>query len=176
MRGTAQALLDLPTVRGITPAHAGNSPPPAALHHIFWDHPRSCGEQVLENVRAANTWGSPPLMRGTVKSGNFQGILPGITPAHAGNRDKPSIVVFDVQDHPRSCGEQTIALALMPLSLKSPPLMRGTDACNGGASINYGITPAHAGNSEPVVLAAGMCGDHPRSCGEQLSSYYLLGL
>ena len=37
------------------------------------------------------------------------------------------------------------------------------------------ITPAHAGNSCLDGVLRGVCGDHPRTCGEQLASV-LVGL
>ena len=50
----------------ITPAYAGKrstrlSPSPAS-----WDHPRVCGEKVLEAITQPGDLGSPPRMRGKV--------------------------------------------------------------------------------------------------------------
>ena len=35
------------------------------------------------------------------------------------------------------------------------------------------ITPAHAGKSFSVIQLKGLCGDHPRTCGEKRLTYYM---
>ena len=48
--------------------------------------------------------------------------------------------------------------------------MRGTVRGPCGGQYRRGITPACAGNSQPPPLSEAAYGDHPRVCGEQLTS------
>ena len=72
-----------------------------------------------------------------------------ITPAHAGNTGAVSQIDFDAQDHPRPCGEHSVARLEMWQVLGSPPPMRGTLPPSSGRSPPVRITPAHAGNTIP---------------------------
>ena len=69
----------------------------------------------------------------------------GITPAYAGKRVIPHIIVGIIKDHPRLCGEKYHVLLLVDEDYGSPPPMRG----KGHAAIfqikTDGITPAYAG-------------------------------
>ena len=69
----------------ITPAHAGKTKNKQRLKVINQDHPRACGENLLQfTIRRPNI-GSPPRMRGKHDEGQ------------AGNNG--------AEDHPRACGE-----------------------------------------------------------------------
>ena len=70
---------------GITPACAGNSVDKAHALYELGDHPRLRGEQYTALPPATRILGSPPLARGTVKSGAGMDSKSGITPACAGN-------------------------------------------------------------------------------------------
>ena len=74
----------------ITPAHAGKSHSKARVGGKHWDHPRPCGEKLMQLVRPDANRGSPPPMRG--KDGNdlTDTKIVGITPAHAGKRPSPA--------------------------------------------------------------------------------------
>ena len=112
--------------------------------------------------------GSPPLMRGTGKTFYIFVQFGRITPAHAGNRP-PWVSPYHLsKDHPRSCGEQARGYLRTQSGAGSPPLMRGTVSFFCFALPGARITPAHAGNSHVCVQEGHECGDHPRSCGEQL--------
>ena len=65
MRGTAFSAVTSAHKIRITPAHAGNSGIPSKTKFSAQDHPRACGEQVLENLVLFVAVGSPPRMRGT---------------------------------------------------------------------------------------------------------------
>ena len=73
-------------IKGITPAHAGNSGFVSGNNNGPKDHPRSCGEQAAAAVTKGIVEGSPPLMRGTVLRKGMTVHCARITPAHAGNR------------------------------------------------------------------------------------------
>ena len=68
----------------ITPADAGKTYFNLGLSLLNQDHPRGCGENTAECGKLAEEAGSPPRMRGKLKSDNLVGILTGITPADAG--------------------------------------------------------------------------------------------
>ena len=66
MRGTGTQVQSKPLRNRITPAHAGNRKPGLFFANGYWDHPRSCGEQLHLMALSWLAPGSPPLMRGTV--------------------------------------------------------------------------------------------------------------
>ena len=49
---------------GITPAYAGKSLEISLTQQVCQDHPRLCGEKVLDHYFSIKTVGSPPPMRG----------------------------------------------------------------------------------------------------------------
>ena len=71
-----------------------------------------------------------------------------ITPAYAGNTLVGSYIDYQLEDHPRLCGEYPFGL-----SVPHQP---------------DGITPAYAGNTQELHLTETLCRDHPRLCGEYL--------
>ena len=95
------------TSTGITPAYAGKS------HYVFGpsparrDHPRVCGEKFFPQGLQIGGEGSPPRMRGKVKTGLIFVQQPGITPAYAGKSIQHSRPLNAAWDHPRVCGEKT---------------------------------------------------------------------
>ncbi len=94
----------------------------------------------------------------------------GITPARAGNSEKITTPRTHNADHPRACGEQKNLNLVFQFVQGSPPRVRGTGrgkVCNRG---KCGITPARAGNSPLKECESLRCRDHPRACGEQLTT------
>ena len=87
MRGKhTTAFLFLLGVR-ITPADAGKTWRAFEHGELNEDHPRGCGENESRKINLRGCKGSPPRMRGKLRSTLLQGI----------NR----------KDHPRGCGENT---------------------------------------------------------------------
>jgi len=86
-------------------------------------------------------------MRGTPLKDNISIVLPGITPAHAGNTCFLLYLGSVFTDHPRACGEHIIRKFILPFYLGSPPRMRGTQISPVFNLKIFGITPAHAGNT-----------------------------
>ena len=117
--------------------------------------------------------GSPPLARGTARRYAHGVLLPGITPACAGNRVPTCAHQIGDGDHPRLRGEQHIAVFLSDCGLGSPPLARGTGLSPVGRARMGGITPACAGNSKRIVCTHTGYGDHPRLRGEQTTGKLL---
>ena len=126
MRGTGFISAIVPPRKGITPAHAGNSPAAGFFINEIKDHPRTCGEQRAMLAPREPQLGSPPHMRGTVVVHHHGYNLMGITPAHAGNREVENVNLATVGDHPRTCGEQPFQYLLAVQLQGSPPHMRGT--------------------------------------------------
>ena len=108
-------------------------------------------------------------MRGKPESTALIALLTGITPADAGKTSFALRVSFFCWDHPRGCGENSIATNPPPVSLGSPPRMRGKprdcpQPCN-----KTRITPADAGKTGIARRIECRLQDHPRGCGENLS-------
>ena len=137
--------------------------------------------------RFVRLWDHPPPARGTGHHHGKHRLVPGITPACAGNSGRMARGTAAHRDHPRLHGEQ---LALAPPDRPpdgSPPPARGAAPRGGGDLRQGGITPACAGSSfragspacpsrdppacagnrRPPGCGAGSCWDHPRLRGEQ---------
>ena len=89
----------------ITPAPAGKTNKSYYNLTIYPDHPRTCGENFLQNNNSTQTKGSPPHLRG-----KHENILRGalrnrITPAPAGKTEIEENSLWKKGDHPRTCGE-----------------------------------------------------------------------
>ena len=86
MRGKAYKGADQTTRRGITPAYAGKSTGDATDEETFGDHPRVCGEKLVDIGQTLGLAGSPPRMRGKGERKTGKTRRVGITPAYAGKR------------------------------------------------------------------------------------------
>ena len=97
---------------GITPAPAGKTRFLLRIHIELWDHPRTCGENVLYMSSKGAIRGSPPHLRGKLFIYPLPTAKSRITPAPAGktiiNNDKK----FQFRDHPRTCGENVFRCAI----------------------------------------------------------------
>ena len=131
------------------------------------DHPRACGEKYLMVTVLPPLVGSPPRMRGKVRTADFGRHKAGITPAHAGKSDLKGKILTMIQDHPRACGEKYLVDFLQVLGVGSPPRMRGKERVSVQIVENIGITPAHAGKRAVFVGLCSFQQDHPRACGEK---------
>ena len=69
---------------GITPACAGKTRPTDSGVRRFWDHPRVCGENVVDVIRGIFGTGSPPRVRGKRAFALSGSVAKRITPACAG--------------------------------------------------------------------------------------------
>ena len=126
-----------------------------------------CGEQITMDTWEKTKEGSPPRVRGTVRTGADHGERERITPACAGNRSSRRSVKNHRKDHPRVCGEQLHHQIQRLLPAGSPPRVRGTESAYIKIEMKLRITPACAGNRLRSSLWPGMKSDHPRVCGEQ---------
>ena len=94
---------------GITPAYAGKSVENVENQHNTKDHPRVCGEKTSAMSSAVSSPGSPPRMRGKGTLTNTLNTVSGITPAYAGKSRCGPKGSRKHKDHPRVCGEKTLA-------------------------------------------------------------------
>ena len=110
---------------GITPAYAGKSSCHKKEARGNRDHPRLCGEKPASSSLVMFQPGSPPPMRGKVLCKPLYGVFQRITPAYAGKRCRGSVPGSCTRDHPRLCGEKSLATRLNEGNAGSPPPMRG---------------------------------------------------
>ena len=146
MRGTLGEIRISLLDSGIIPAHAGNT-------NMF--------SQPIPYEK-----GSSPRMRGTLIDCAHWLFPFGIIPAHAGNTRETYCETCPSRDHPRACGEHRKSAGSASPYRGSSPRMRGTRGRDFATLLNFGIIPAHAGNTlggDAFNLANG---DHPRACGE----------
>ena len=130
----------------ITPACAGSSWQPKFCGPSRPDHPRLCGEQSVHTVKAEDSPGSPPPVRGAEKKEGITYAISRITPACAGSRPfTPEFTTRD-KDHPRLCGEQPPRMGRFAGATGSPPPVRGAEGGESHPRLTQGITPACAGS------------------------------
>ena len=87
MRGTLFTTDAGTSIKGIIPAHAGNTVVCRTWDTRIRDHPRACGEHPTTSGALGGDAGSSPRMRGTLDTFTEQLSRIGIIPAHAGNTD-----------------------------------------------------------------------------------------
>ncbi len=90
-----------------------------------------------------------------------------ITPACAGKRDCAVWRRAAFWDHPRVCGEETVAQVEAGVTQGSPPRVRGREIQQKSQSQKRRITPACAGKSGITSHPKPPQRDHPRVCGEE---------
>ena len=120
--------------------------------------------------KACTCIGSPPPMRGKVPLVTSIAIVMGITPAYAGKSWIPITQFFNIQDHPRLCGEKCTRYFSMRQWLGSPPPMRGKGGVKVLSATERRITPAYAGKRSSILCTSCNRKDHPRLCGEKRKS------
>ena len=167
MRGKAANAGNSGRTAGITPAYAGKRGRRAATPHSPQDHPRICGEKMGMVCIIGGFAGSPPHMRGKVYGKTGVSTFLGITPAYAGKRLLWQVADYQLQDHPRICGEKPPLRCTRSIQSGSPPHMRGKVLLYLKSLSQLGITPAYAGKRRCLRFLGYSCRDHPRICGEK---------
>ena len=130
------------------------------------DHPRVCGENVVELLVLSCFAGSPPRMRGEPPDDIVASDRHGITPAYAGRTMCILPLAQRTPDHPRVCGENPSTVSTVIIALGSPPRMRGELIRHVMPCHVLGITPAYAGRTLEGQIVRDDSTDHPRVCGE----------
>ena len=109
-------------------------------------------------------------MRGKVTNNAVCWQLFRITPAYAGKSGGNVMSQMAYTDHPRLCGEKLESDAILGENAGSPPPMRGKVLFDTDAAYGVRITPAYAGKSSTIITSFLLHQDHPRLCGEKISS------
>ena len=109
-------------------------------------------------------------MRGEDKRKDVQNALHRITPACAGRSKWVMRSLPFSADHPRVCGEKSSTTALRIWKTGSPPRVRGEVCPVATGELCPGITPACAGRSGESRYSNAAVEDHPRVCGEKMTS------
>ena len=131
------------------------------------DHPRGCGEKGFPPIRAGDSPGSSPRVRGEEILEQDLRLRRGIIPAGAGRSSASFLKYSSFRDHPRGCGEKSESLPCLLRRRGSSPRVRGEVSETSARSSSPGIIPAGAGRREGVGGLACLFGDHPRGCGEK---------
>ena len=147
MRGTLKGGTSFDCCTGIIPAYAGNTFAVRTGACRRWDHPRVCGEHLVLANFLTSLVGSSPRMRGTPTGEKRQMAKLGIIPAYAGNTDLHSLLIGQIGDHPRVCGEHHLVRQGPWACEGSSPRMRGTPISAVHVNNSAGIIPAYAGNT-----------------------------
>ena len=150
MRGTLEVLQRIFHGDGIIPAYAGNTCRIRSPPRSRWDHPRVCGEHLVDGSETGEWAGSSPRMRGTLPRAGLRQWQLGIIPAYAGNTGVMTPSYSPIRDHPRVCGEHKIRRQIHTIRRGSSPRMRGTLIECGRACFRVRIIPAYAGNTHWV--------------------------
>ena len=150
----------------ITPAGAGKTVTVQSIISQSTDHPRRCGENLNQHSDKRLRRGSPPQVRGKRFLRAETTVCTRITPAGAGKTYRQHEHVETAEDHPRRCGENTLAVLIAHLEPGSPPQVRGKRKPLPLRRAAGRITPAGAGKT--FFNDIGKIGntDHPRRCGE----------
>ena len=128
VRGTVLSPITFPLEIRFIPACAVNRQYPAICSDTAPVHPRVCGEQSSLYCRQPFMTGSSPRVRGTDLTDNSFKQIRRFIPACAGNRLSLATTKRIGAVHPRVCGEQVAAWAIIGAACGSSPRVRGT-AC-----------------------------------------------
>ena len=138
----------------------------AAYLSLSRDHPRMCGEHMVQGLDTLVDAGSSPHVRGALTVGHATGREHGIIPACAGSTPNRSTASEYFRDHPRMCGEH-IRNTMAARALEgSSPHVRGARLLIVLTVLTLGIIPACAGSTQALVHCPRRARDHPRMCGE----------
>ena len=126
-----------------------------------------CGEKSAALTALFCTGGSPPRVRRKERRRRGEGVADGITPACAGKSRRKRRGRYIKRDHPRVCGEKSLAKAISKPDWGSPPRVRGKVDEHTEPLKAVRITPACAGKSAHQSDEKSERQDHPRVCGEK---------
>ena len=159
---------------GLIPAHAGKTIPRGldALHLAA--HPRSRGENGVNEILDVAAEGSSPLTRGKPCTRTRGSARSGLIPAHAGKTEPSPCMPGATWAHPRSRGENSPGRLPGEVGAGSSPLTRGKRTRFHCSTVTMGLIPAHAGKTSAPAGTASWRRAHPRSRGENLRPRFRL--
>ena len=150
----------------IIPAYAGSTLIVPGRRLSARDHPRVCGEHVINGIHMTAAEGSSPRMRGARAATRAASQPFGIIPAYAGSTGWVTSRWHCRGDHPRVCGEHTTNSEKSATFSGSSPRMRGALQTPQGPQGQGRIIPAYAGSTRGRSCRVPGARDHPRVCGE----------
>ena len=150
----------------LIPAHAGKTFSSWARLARSSAHPRSRGENVIDETARESLGGSSPLTRGKPAQVDYPSDRTGLIPAHAGKTVLRPLGAGACAAHPRSRGENNGQSTHHRVSAGSSPLTRGKQASDGHHGIARRLIPAHAGKTLRGRFRPARMSAHPRSRGE----------
>ena len=171
VRGAPFWQMSMHFATGIIPACAGSTPHQSSTAYAAWDHPRMCGEHFFLQVGDAAFQGSSPHVRGAQSNCDWGACNYGIIPACAGSTKALTNAPPHTRDHPRMCGEHLDAVRTTQTPMGSSPHVRGAQGRDAFGPPVRGIIPACAGSTRCGHMITSQNRDHPRMCGEHLSSF-----
>ena len=134
------------------------------------EHPRVCGENSSTRRCPRCGLGTSPRMRGKPPALVPGAVLCRNIPAYAGKTCLISDQDFRSKEHPRVCGENGRVWGGSTCGFGTSPRMRGKHHPDLGLCSQIRNIPAYAGKTcSPGVFAA-RYREHPRVCGENVSS------
>ena len=151
---------------GLIPAHAGKTLGKRDIPFAAGAHPRSRGENVLEEIGGNVEKGSSPLTRGKRTVVPWVQLDNGLIPAHAGKTMSTGPRQAATAAHPRSRGENPQVTIAGAASTGSSPLTRGKPPPRRSLRLPTGLIPAHAGKTGRHSSWTRPAAAHPRSRGE----------
>ena len=110
---------------GIIPACAGSTSMSAAYLSLSRDHPRMCGEHMVQGLDTLVDAGSSPHVRGARDVDTVARLQIGIIPACAGSTQRKRTPRPHGRDHPRMCGEHAAIQLASSAESGSSPHVRG---------------------------------------------------
>ena len=150
----------------LIPAHAGKTNENTVSGREDGAHPRSRGENLLGSSKNMLYTGSSPLTRGKRRRGRSRLSVFRLIPAHAGKTGLNRVNVTRSRAHPRSRGENAVAVVSGFSPVGSSPLTRGKrQQLDQGGRVT-GLIPAHAGKTITRCPCKARAAAHPRSRGE----------
>ena len=133
-----------------------------------------CGEKPFLAAELALMTGSPPRVRGKAFMKRYFSSYGGITPACAGKSHTLRFRIPRHRDHPRVCGEKKSVNHAEIVAWGSPPRVRGKDDYMLLLRDAFRITPACAGKRRCTGRCNSRFWDHPRVCGEKVSTWLMV--
>ena len=154
---------------GLIPAHAGKTTASPGESAARPAHPRSRGENLVEDCSPFVIAGSSPLTRGKRGRHRCHKLLDGLIPAHAGKTDDHNRGRDYPRAHPRSRGENALGITTCTPAPGSSPLTRGKLDSVVWISYLRWLIPAHAGKTAAQVVGLdGIKGSSPLTRGKQI--------
>ena len=161
----------------LIPAHAGKTAGRLPRPWTRPAHPRSRGENVSSDFGSNILIGSSPLTRGKRSHAGHPQRRSRLIPAHAGKTKTRAAASLSSTAHPRSRGENLVAVGGPDIEYGSSPLTRGKRQiglahqllqrlipAHAGKTRPWGRTPASRGGSSPLTRGKPRVGGRWRSC------------